>query len=1087
MQTSSRRPSLVRLTLSFLISALLAATAVAQVAKPGNDVLSSLAFVHERLQAAEQVEPLGNMRSVTAKSLQDGWDAFRLGAGPAAEWQASIDKRTGLVAFAEGGGVAWIPGRGNTLTTRDLGAFLKSRPAVDLDVLDAIARDFLPRVQSLLGIDPAQLVLNRARSGQPAGHVWFVDYDVVREGMVIEGARVVFRVNNGNLIQVGTENLPVPGALLPPSRLTAEEARAAVARYIGGFQAGDALRDTGSLHLVPAAILSSRSADGYDFGNGRGLAKIWRITFKRPGVMGTWQAEVDATSGEVLSFDDANKYVQALVSGGVYLESPATGGEVVRPFADADVSTGGFANGGGIYTYTSGAVTSALQGRYVKITDTCGAIAQAADPSGNIAFGTSTGTDCITPGHGGAGNTHAAREQFYQVDRIKGVVRGWLPANTWINSQLNVNVNLNQTCNAYWDGAQLNFFKSGGGCANTGEIAGISLHELGHGIDQNDGNGTTADSATGETYGDTTALLALHDSCVGAGFLTSNCAGYGDACTACTGVRDVDYARHSANTPATADNFIRVHCPAAIGSAGPCGKEFHCESEVPTETMWDLAARDLPGAGTSAAWTILDRLWYLSRGTATQSFSCTAGTTYTSNGCGAGSLWKVFRAIDDDDGNLTNGTPHGGALFAAFNRHGIACATDTGAATTFAGCTPPATPTLAATAGNNSVALAWTASGSAVYDVFRNDVGCDAGFTKIASAATPTSLTDGGVANGFNYYYQVTAFPSGNESCASLPSSCVAVPVPVPGCTPPAAPAGVTASVARSVSTATITLAWSAVTGATEYHIYRATTSGGPYTLAGTSTAASFTDPGLSCGFTYDYVIRAATSSTCESINSAQIAVPVATCDCAPHTLYSNTFDSATGLSDWTVGTFATGGSTASWRGVKACAPTHSGTKIFHYGGAACTGAYGNNEFNYAQPKGATGLVVPTGAVSNRLSFWHRRQFESGFDGAMLTISVDGTNYFFVPATAIVSGTSYNGTLSASCPPAGMAGAAVFTGASTIMTNTLVDLDAACNAATGTTTGCGGRTIHIGFTSITDCSTTGTGWFLDDVTVTSCY
>ncbi len=764
----------VRLTLSVLALALLAAPASAQVAKPGNDVLSSLVFVHDKLNAADQIEPLDNVRSVLAKSLENGWEAFRIGLPAHAEWSAAIDKRTGLVTFAEGGNVPWVPGRGNSLTDRDLAGFLKAKPRVDLGVMDSIARDFLPRVEALLGVDPAQLVLDRARSGQPASHVWFVDYDVVRDGLVVEGARVVFRVNNGNLIQYGSENLPVAGAPVPATRLTASQARAAVARYIGGFQAGDALRDAGSLHLLPSAILSARTADGYDFGNGRGLTKVWRVAFKRPGVMGSWTAQVDAATGELLSFDDANKYVQALVSGGVYLNSPATGGEVERPFPDVGLSSGGFSNGGGLYNYTGGTVTGTLSGQFVKITDSCGAISQTSDAAGNIDFGTSTGTDCTTPGHGGAGNTHSAREQFYQIEKIKGVVRGWLPSNTWINTQLNVKVNLNQTCNAYWDGTALNFFKSGGGCANTGQIAGVSLHEFGHGVDQNDGTGTATDGATGESYGDTTALIALHDSCLGEGFLSSNCAGYGDACTACTGVRDADWNKHASHTAATADNFIRVHCPAASGGAGPCGKEVHCESYVPTETMWDLAARDLPGAGTGVAWTLLDRLWYLSRNTATKSFSCTAGTTYTSNGCSAGSLWKVFRAIDDDNGNLNDGTPHGGALFAAFNRHGIACATDAGASTTFAGCTPPAAPTLSATAGTNVDSLAWTASGTAVYDVFRNDVGCNAGFTKIANAATGTSLTDPAVANGFTYYYQVTALPSGNESCASLPSNCVA-------------------------------------------------------------------------------------------------------------------------------------------------------------------------------------------------------------------------------------------------------------------------------------------------------------------------
>ena len=730
MMPQVRRLPVVRLTLFLVLCALVAIPAMAQVAKQSNDSLSNLVFVHERLQAPDQTDLLDNNRAFADKSLQNGWEAYKIGLNTNANWQASIDRRTGLVTFAEGGNVAWVPGHGNKMTMADLSGFMKSKQQLDLDVLDGIARGFMPRVKSFLGIDPSELVLNRGRSGQPSGHVWFVDYDVVRDGLKIEGARVVFRVNNGNLIQYGTENLPVLGAKVPATKLTQKQAAAVVARYIGGYQNGDAYRDSGSLHLMPSAIVNNKFAEGFEFGNGRSLVKVWQFTFKRPGVMGTWQAKVDATTGEMLSFDDVNEYVSAQATGGTYLNSPATGSEVVRPAPYLTLGST-TTNSGGIYNNTV-AVTSTLSGTYVKITDTCGAISQASDGSGNVAFGTSTGTDCTTPGHGGAGNTHSSREQYYQVNRIKEVVRGWLPTNTWINGQVNVNVNLNQTCNAYWDGTALNFFKSGGGCANTGQIAGVSLHEFGHGIDQNDATGTATDGATGESYGDTTALIALHDSCLGEGFLGSNCAGYGDACTSCTGVRDADYAKHSSNTPATANSFIRVDCPAASGGAGPCGKEVHCESYVPTETMWDLAARDLPSPGTGVAWTILDRLWYLSRNTATKSFSCTTGTTYTSNGCSAGSLWKVFRAIDDDNGNLNDGTPHGAALFAAFNRHAIACTTDTGASTTFAGCTPPASPTLSITGGSNSASLSWTSSGTAVYDVFRNETGCNAGFTKLS-------------------------------------------------------------------------------------------------------------------------------------------------------------------------------------------------------------------------------------------------------------------------------------------------------------------------------------------------------------------
>ena len=66
----------------------------------------------------------------------------------------------------------------------------------------------------------------------------------------------------------------------------------------------------------------------------------------------------------------------------------------------------------------------------------------------------------------------------------------WLPTRSWLAARLTDNVNLNSTCNAFWDGAAVNFFKSGGGCNNTGEIAAVFLHEWGHGLDQNDGGGT---------------------------------------------------------------------------------------------------------------------------------------------------------------------------------------------------------------------------------------------------------------------------------------------------------------------------------------------------------------------------------------------------------------------------------------------------------------------------------------------------------------------------------------------------------------------------------------------------------------------
>ncbi|MFL6291051.1 MAG: hypothetical protein ACJ759_09170 [Thermoanaerobaculia bacterium] len=739
--------------------AVLPGAATAQVAKEGRSTLDGLAFASPRLNPNDSLQPVDDVQGVLDAEVANNWASFR---GNSGQWTAMVDARNGRVAIAEGEGIPFIAGRGNSLSAR--------AKAPGLSDMETIARGFLPRVAAMLGVNPNSLVLNQGRSGNPADYLWFLDFDMVdKSGAVIEGARVVLRVNHGNLIQFGTENLPARNAVAPQAKLKREEALAAVAGYIGGFGGADSFLDGGSLHLIPVAEIDNNFGEGFAFGKGRGITPTWQFVFHRDGVMGTWRARVDAATGEVLELADINDYAQA--TGGTYLNSPTTGAEVVRPMPFTNLSTGGFSNSAGLYNFTGAAITSTLAGQFVRITDTCGAISKSSDASGNLAFGTSTGTDCTTPGSGGAGNTHASREQFYHVNRIKEVGRGWLPGNTWLTQQLTVNVNLNQTCNAYWNGSTLNFFRSGGGCRNTGELAGVSLHEYAHGLDQNDGTGTAPEGGTGEAYADITAAIALHTSCIGPGFLSSNCGGYGDACTSCTGVRDIDWAKRVSNTPATVSNFTQVRCSAG---SGPCGKEVHCESYVPSQAVWDFANRDLPTPGSGAAWSILDRLWYLSRSTSTRSFTCTTGTTFTSNGCSAGNWWKTMRAVDDDDGNLANGTPHGGALFAAFNRHGIACTTDSGASTTFRGCTPPATPTLTLTGGNNSVGLSWTSSGS-VYDVYRNETGCNAGFTKITNDTASTSSTDNAVANGLTYFYQVVAHPSGNEACGGTPSTCQSV------------------------------------------------------------------------------------------------------------------------------------------------------------------------------------------------------------------------------------------------------------------------------------------------------------------------
>jgi hypothetical protein len=170
-------------------------------------------------------------------------------------------------------------------------------------------------------------------------------------------------------------------------------------------------------------------------------------------------------------------------------------------------------------------------------------------------------------------------------------------------------MNIDDTCNAFWDGGAVNFFKSGGGCRNTGEQAAIFDHEWGHGMDNNGVNPNIAEP--GEAIADIFAVVRLNTSCIGRGFrINQVCGGYGDACdgtpaTGCTGVRDVDFQNHRCDRPHTitwiTDGFTTEDCNNTgprprvprVGQRGPCNRETHCEGQIVAEVAWDLKSIDL--------------------------------------------------------------------------------------------------------------------------------------------------------------------------------------------------------------------------------------------------------------------------------------------------------------------------------------------------------------------------------------------------------------------------------------------------------------------------------------------------------------
>jgi fibronectin type 3 domain-containing protein len=161
----------------------------------------------------------------------------------------------------------------------------------------------------------------------------------------------------------------------------------------------------------------------------------------------------------------------------------------------------------------------------------------------------------------------------------------------------------------------------------------------------------------------------------------------------------------------------------------------------------------------------------------------------------------------------------------------------------------------AAAASSASVTISWNAvTGADEYYIYRSTAasGAYSKLTTDPAVITGTSYVDTGLSSGAAYYYKVAASNSGGAGEQSDFASALTIP-------------GVPSTVsAAAASSASVTISWSAVTGADEYYIYRSTAAEGVYSKLTTTPAAvtgtSYTDTGLSFSAAYYYKVAASNS-----------------------------------------------------------------------------------------------------------------------------------------------------------------------------------------------------------------------------------
>jgi Zn-dependent metalloprotease len=223
------------------------------------------------------------------------------------------------------------------------------------------------------------------------------------------------------------------------------------------------------------------------------------------------------------------------------------------------------------------------------------------------------------------------RNAFYQMTAVRNFVRGIDGSDkmTDVDRQLTGLVNINDSCNANWNGTRINFFKQSFRCGNTAEISDVVIHEYGHAVNQFlytrvRGSGLR-NGTIGEATSDILANMLLDDPRIGIGFMKS---GGNDG-----------IIRNSDNKLKYPNNIVN---------------EIHDDGMILTGAVWDM--RKAIGLDASRRLT-----HFVKYGT----------PDGTQTGEAFADYFIEILVADDDDGNLANGTPHSVDIIPAFRDHGI--------------------------------------------------------------------------------------------------------------------------------------------------------------------------------------------------------------------------------------------------------------------------------------------------------------------------------------------------------------------------------------------------------------------------------
>ncbi|HEY5927495.1 MAG TPA: hypothetical protein VIV11_37680 [Kofleriaceae bacterium] len=538
------------------------------------------------------------------------WSRFITQRG--SKWQASWDVATGVPSRIWGAG---IPAPGSTR---------------DAAIAERFAREFLADHIALLapGAAATDFVL---ASNHLDGSLRSVGFYQRVSGRRVIGGQVSFRFKADRMFAIGSEALPHVTLAVPKSKLAPARMK---------DLATAALRSSLALPNAPVAALGDEVVVPLVGDNAVLGYRLARSTTIDGGYAGRYLAYVDVATGAPIAVRQLNTYATGTVFYNVVDRFPHPARpRLAVPAQRAHLTV----NGAAVTSNMTGSVTWSPDNPTTVLTSVTGDLVSIVNKADGNAL--ASAELALAPGGSlvwevGSVEEDAQVNTFIATNIAKDYVRNFVDAEMpTLDEQLVANVNINQSCNAFFDGKTINFFKAlegttmSMGCQNTGLLHDVVYHEYGHRVHTAEiiaGVGDF-DGAMSEGASDFLAASITGDHGMGRGFF------YTDAA-----LRELD------------PEGKEWLWPTDIG-------EVHRTGQIYGGVFWDLRKQLIADLGQGPGVQLVNRLFV-----ATMRRAVNIPT----------SLVEALVA-DDDDGNLDNGTPHECAIRAAFGRHGLRTASGT--------------------------------------------------------------------------------------------------------------------------------------------------------------------------------------------------------------------------------------------------------------------------------------------------------------------------------------------------------------------------------------------------------------------------